>query len=121
MTTVTTPQEKTRRVVPVKAREMMEQLNLEAADLNFWLRTEMNDPSQKAWFADTSGAGQKTHRPHLGQSAQGAPLPLALARLRSVSRPHLANRRRSRRSADRICRPPEHPVNESRVSADACR
>jgi gentisate 1,2-dioxygenase len=60
MATVTTPQVKTRRVVPVKARELMEQLNLEAANLNFWLRTEMNNPSQKAWFADTSGAGQKT-------------------------------------------------------------
>jgi gentisate 1,2-dioxygenase len=46
--------------VPMKARELMEQLNLEAADKNFWLRTEMNAPAQRAWFADTSGAGSKT-------------------------------------------------------------
>ena len=44
----------------MKAREVMERLNTEAADLNFWLRTEMNAPAQKAWFADTSGAGSKT-------------------------------------------------------------
>jgi gentisate 1,2-dioxygenase len=44
----------------VKARELMEQLNSEAANLNFWLRTEMNAPAQRAWFADTSGAGTKT-------------------------------------------------------------
>jgi len=61
MATVTTPTEKpARRVVPVKARELMEQLNSEAANLNFWLRTEMNAPAQRAWFADTSGAGTKT-------------------------------------------------------------
>ena len=39
------------------AREIMEKLNGEAAALNFWLRTEMNGPSQKPWFTDTSGAG----------------------------------------------------------------
>ena len=52
--------EKQARGVPVKARELMEQLNSEAENLNFWLRTEMNAPAQKAWFADTSGAGSKT-------------------------------------------------------------
>jgi gentisate 1,2-dioxygenase len=61
MTTVTNATDKpARKAVPVKARELMEQLNLEAADLNFWLRTEMNAPAQRAWFSDTSGAGQKT-------------------------------------------------------------
>ncbi len=49
-----------RKAVPVKARELMEQLNAEAANLNFWLRTEMNAPAQRPWFADTSGAGKKT-------------------------------------------------------------
>jgi len=49
-----------REAVPVKARELMEQLNSEAANLNFWLRTEMNAPAQRAWFVDTSGAGSKT-------------------------------------------------------------
>ena len=39
----------------VNAREVMEKLNEEAAKLNFWLRTEMNAPSQKAWFTDTGG------------------------------------------------------------------
>ena len=58
MTTAT--EKPTRKAVPMKAREVMERLNTEAADLNFWLRTEMNAPAQKAWFADTSGAGSKT-------------------------------------------------------------
>jgi len=43
----------------VGARDIMERLNIEAAKLNFWLRTEMNVPSQRAWFADTSGGGEK--------------------------------------------------------------
>jgi gentisate 1,2-dioxygenase len=46
--------------VTVKARELMEQLNAEAANLNFWLRTEMNAPAQRPWFTDPSGAGTKT-------------------------------------------------------------
>jgi gentisate 1,2-dioxygenase len=44
----------------VKARELMEQLNSEAAKLNFWLRTEMNSPAQRPWFSDTRGAGTLT-------------------------------------------------------------
>ena len=46
---------------PVKARELMEQLNAEASKLNIWVRTEMNAPAQRAWFTDTggdTGAGQ---------------------------------------------------------------
>lgn len=57
---VNVKEQQAKKVVPVKAREIMEQLNTEAANLNFWLRTEMNAPAQKAWFADTSGAGTKT-------------------------------------------------------------
>jgi gentisate 1,2-dioxygenase len=49
-----------RKAVPVKARELMEQLNAEAANMHFWLRTEMNSPAQRPWFSDTSGAGSKT-------------------------------------------------------------
>jgi gentisate 1,2-dioxygenase len=41
---------------PVDARAVMEELNSEAAKLNFWLRTEMNVPAQRAWFTDTGGA-----------------------------------------------------------------
>jgi gentisate 1,2-dioxygenase len=40
----------------------MEQLNADASKLNIWLRTEMNVPAQRPWFADTggaSGAGKK--------------------------------------------------------------
>lgn len=50
------------RPAPIDARKVMEQLNADAAKLNFWLRTEMNVPSQRAWFADTggeTGGGQK--------------------------------------------------------------
>jgi len=39
----------------VDARAIMEQLNADAAKLNFWLRTEMNAPAQRAWFTDTGG------------------------------------------------------------------
>jgi len=47
---------KTARGTRIDARKLMEHLNAEAANLNFWLRTEMNVPSQRAWFADTGGA-----------------------------------------------------------------
>lgn len=46
---------------PVKARELMEQLNADAGKLNIWVRTELNAPAQRAWFTDTggqTGAGQ---------------------------------------------------------------
>ena len=39
----------------VDARVVLDQLNSEAAKLNFWLRTELNAPSQRAWFTDTAG------------------------------------------------------------------
>ncbi len=56
MGTVTSLQKVPARTA-VKAREVMEQLNGEAAKLNFWLRTEMNAPSQRAWFTDSGGTG----------------------------------------------------------------
>ena len=46
---------------PLKARELMEKLNIDAAKLNVWVRTELNAPAQRAWFTDAggdSGAGQ---------------------------------------------------------------
>jgi gentisate 1,2-dioxygenase len=46
---------------PVKARELMEELNASAAKLNIWVRTELNAPAQRPWFKDTggeSGAGR---------------------------------------------------------------
>ena len=50
---------------PVKARELMEQLNADAGKLNIWVRTELNAPAQRAWFTDTggeSGAGRAGER-----------------------------------------------------------
>ena len=47
--------EQTRKHGGVDARQAMEQLNEEASKLNFWLRTELNTPSQRAWFTDTGG------------------------------------------------------------------
>jgi gentisate 1,2-dioxygenase len=38
-----------------KAREMMEQLNADAAKLNIWVRTQANSPAQRPWFTDTDG------------------------------------------------------------------
>ncbi len=35
------------------AREAMEALNLEAAHLNIWLRTQANAPAQRPWFKET--------------------------------------------------------------------
>ena len=49
--------EQTRKHGGVDARQAMEQLNEEASKLNFWLRTELNTPSQRAWFTDTGGTG----------------------------------------------------------------
>src|SRR5215469_12417877 len=46
---------------PVKARQLMDELNADAGKLNIWVRTELNAPAQRAWFTDTggmTGAGQ---------------------------------------------------------------
>jgi gentisate 1,2-dioxygenase len=59
------------------AREMMEALNVEAAPLNIWLRTQANAPAQRPWFKDTDlsstgalaagrvAAAQMKAKPHL--------------------------------------------------------
>jgi len=49
------------KAISSKARELMEQLNADAAKLDIWVRTEMNAPAQRSWFTDTggeTGAGQ---------------------------------------------------------------
>ena len=38
-----------------KTREMLEQLNKDAADHHVWVRTQMNAPAQLPWFTDTGG------------------------------------------------------------------
>ena len=38
--------------LPSAAREAMERLNVEAGDLNIWLRTAANAPAQTPWFKD---------------------------------------------------------------------
>ena len=40
---------------PLKARELMNQLNVDAEKINVWVRTELNAPAQRAWFTDTGG------------------------------------------------------------------
>ena len=44
-------------VASTDTRALLEELNGEAAKFNFWLRTELNTPSQRAWFTDTAGTG----------------------------------------------------------------
>jgi gentisate 1,2-dioxygenase len=39
-----------------KARELMEQINTDAAKEHIWVRTQMNAPAQRPWFTDTGGA-----------------------------------------------------------------
>jgi gentisate 1,2-dioxygenase len=41
--------------LPTKAREMMEELNADAAKHNVWVRTQANSPAQRPWFSDTAG------------------------------------------------------------------
>ena len=46
---------------PVKARQLMDELNADAGKLNIWVRTELKAPAQRTWFTDTggmTGAGQ---------------------------------------------------------------
>src|SRR5580704_18287282 len=55
------PEKTTRAPLSSKAREMMEQLNADAAKSFVWVRTQMNSPAQRPWFTDSggeSGAGQ---------------------------------------------------------------
>jgi gentisate 1,2-dioxygenase len=53
--TVTDQPSEARGQVPTKAREMMEQLNADAAKVHVWVRTQANAPAQKPWFSDTGG------------------------------------------------------------------
>ena len=56
--TVATQQsaEPVRPALSSKARELMEQLNTDAAKSFVWVRTQMNAPAQRPWFTDTGGA-----------------------------------------------------------------
>ena len=56
--TVATQQsaEPARPALSSKARELMEQLNTDAAKSFVWVRTQMNAPAQRPWFTDTGGA-----------------------------------------------------------------
>ena len=38
-----------------KARELMEEINAEAAQHQVWVRTQANAPAQRPWFSDTAG------------------------------------------------------------------
>ena len=59
-----------RAQAPIKARELMEQLNADAGKLNIWVRTELNAPAQRAWFTDTGG---KTGAGELAPAAASPP------------------------------------------------
>ena len=48
--------EPVRPALSSKARELMEQLNTDAAKSFVWVRTQMNAPAQRPWFTDTGGA-----------------------------------------------------------------
>ncbi|MFL5032604.1 MAG: hypothetical protein ACJ8E1_22265, partial [Xanthobacteraceae bacterium] len=38
-----------------KARELMEEINADAAKHHVWVRTQANAPAQRPWFTDTAG------------------------------------------------------------------
>ena len=101
---------------PINARELMEQLNVDAGKLNIWVRTELNAPAQRAWFTDTggkTGAGQlaaggrvaanqiKPSRP------PGAGRIIGLFSIASMTLPAGLT------FADRIRRPTEHSSDQS--------
>ena len=101
----------------VPARELMQKLNTDAAKLNIWVRTEMNAPAQKAWFADTggeTGSGQLASGRIAANQLKTAAAALAVEGLSAVSRSHQRDREPRRRLADRVRRPPEHPADQSR-------
>ena len=59
--TVTAKRKAAENGPPVDARQLMDELNADAGELNIWVRTELNAPAQRAWFTDTggvTGAGQ---------------------------------------------------------------
>jgi gentisate 1,2-dioxygenase len=47
--------ENIRPALSSKARALMEELNADANKSNIWVRTQMNAPAQRPWFADTGG------------------------------------------------------------------
>src|SRR5262245_48059228 len=48
-------QETTRPGLSNKARELMEEINSDAAKHHVWVRTQANAPAQRPWFSDTAG------------------------------------------------------------------
>jgi gentisate 1,2-dioxygenase len=56
MDAATKERESIRPALSSKAHALMEQINSDAAKENIWVRTQMNAPAQRPWFADTGGA-----------------------------------------------------------------
>ena len=52
-----------------KARELMEQLNTDAASSFVWVRTQMNSPAQRPWFTDSGGVSGAGHISNVEQPA----------------------------------------------------
>ena len=65
---------KTQRPLSNKAREMMEAINVEAAEHHVWVRTQANAPAQRPWFSETGGEGS-------GQLASGR---VAVAQMKTL-------------------------------------
>src|SRR5215831_13358146 len=55
MAVATQEKETVRPALSSKARAMMEEINTEAGKSHIWVRTQMNAPAQRPWFADTGG------------------------------------------------------------------
>jgi gentisate 1,2-dioxygenase len=52
---VAATQAQARPALSSKAREMMEEINSDAAKHHVWVRTQANAPAQRPWFSDTAG------------------------------------------------------------------
>ena len=105
------------------AREMMEALNVEAAPLNIWLRTQANAPSQRPWFKDTelSSAGALAAGRVAAAQIEGEAASVEVARDLALSRKDRRHRGQRRRAADRVRRPaaiPAHQSGSRRAAAD---
>ena len=86
-----------RAPLAAKAREKMEQMNVEAAPLNIWLRTWANAPSQKPWFTHTAleaagemaqgkvAAGQMKAKPHMWKWREISPYLDRIAQIAATS------------------------------------
>jgi gentisate 1,2-dioxygenase len=55
MATATQEKAQVRPALNAKARELMEELNADAAKHHIWVRTQANAPAQRPWFSDTTG------------------------------------------------------------------